>query len=124
MQSWAFIQLDSFKYKASIIGNTGKNGTKKGVKLSIPLKYLSNFRRSLEIPLINYKVELSFNWIENCVLTSAEIGANVNETGADSATFKLTDRKRYVRLITLSAEDNVKLSKLLSEWYKRSIYWK
>ena len=124
MQSWAFIQLDSFKYKASIIGNTEKNGTKKGVKLSIPLKCFSNFWRSLEIPLINYKVELSFNWIENCVLTSAEIGVNVNETGADSATFKLTDGKRYVRIVTLSAEDNVKLSKLLSEWYKRSIYWK
>ena len=49
----------SFKYKASLIGNTGDNGTKNGVKIAAPLKYLSNFRRSLEMPLINCKVELS-----------------------------------------------------------------
>ena len=49
----------SFRYKASIIGNTENNGTKNGVKVAVPLKYLSNFWRSLEMPLINCKVELS-----------------------------------------------------------------
>ena len=43
----------SFKYKASIIGNTENNGTKNGVKIAVPLEYLSNFWRSLEMPLIN-----------------------------------------------------------------------
>ena len=57
----------SFKYEASIIGNTEANGTKNGVKVAVPLKYLSNFWGSLEMPLINYKVEHSLNWIENCV---------------------------------------------------------
>ena len=75
------------------------------------------------MPLINCKVELSLSWIENCVLTSAPNGNNANETGADSATFKITDAKLYVPIVTLSAEDNVKLSKLLSEGFKRSIYW-
>ena len=75
------------------------------------------------MPLINCKVELSLKWIENCVLTSAAIGANANATGADSATFKITDAKLYVPIVTLSAEDNVKLSKLLGEGFKRSIYW-
>ena len=60
----------SFKYKASITGNTETNGTKNGVKIVVPLKYLSNFWRSLEMPLINCKVELSLKWIENCVLTT------------------------------------------------------
>ena len=46
----------SFKYKASLIGNTETDGTRKGVKIAVPLKYLSNFRRSLEMPLINCKV--------------------------------------------------------------------
>ena len=45
----------SFKYKASVIGNTGNDGTKNGVKIAVPLKYLSNFWRSLEMPLINCK---------------------------------------------------------------------
>ena len=64
----------SFKYKANLIGNAKTNGTKKGVKIAIPLKYLSNFWRSLEIPLINCKTKLSLKWNENCVLTSAAIG--------------------------------------------------
>ena len=102
----------SFKYKASIIGNTGNNGTKNGVKIAVPLKYLSNFWRSLEMPLINCKVELSLKWIENCMLTTAT-----------TATFKITDAKLYVPIVTLSAEDNLKLSKLLGKGFKRSIYW-
>ena len=73
--------------------------------------------------LINCKVELSLRWIEDCVLTSAAVDSNANNTGADSATFKITDAKLYVPIVTLSAEDNAKLSKLLSAEFKRSIYW-
>ena len=53
----------SFIYKASLIGKTETNGTKKGVKIAVPLKYLSYFWRSLEIPLINCKIVLSLKWI-------------------------------------------------------------
>ena len=60
----------SFKYKTSIIGNTENNGIKNGLKITVPLKYLSNFWRSLEMPLINCKIELSLNWIEKCSLTA------------------------------------------------------
>ena len=45
------------------------------------------------MPLINCKVELSLRWIENCVLTSTAVDRNVNNTGANSATFKITDAK-------------------------------
>ena len=75
------------------------------------------------MPLINCKVELSLNWIENCVLTSAAVDVNVNNTGTDSATFKITDEKLYIPVVTLSAEDNAKLSQLLSEGFKRTVYW-
>ena len=105
----------SFKYKASNIGNTENNGTKDGVKIAVPLKYLSNFWRSLEMPLINCKVELSLKWTENCILTTA---ANANKV-----IFKITDAKLYVPIVTLSIEDNSKLSKLLNEGFKRPIYW-
>ena len=53
-----------------------------------------------------------------------DLGSDANATGADSATFKITDARLYVPIVTLSAEDNVKLSKLLSEGFIRSIYWK
>ena len=97
----------------NLIGNTGDNGIKNGVKIAIPLKYLSNFWRSLEMPLTNCKIELSVRWYENCILSSA---------GTD-ATFKITDAKLYVTTVTLKTEDNTKLSKLLSVGFKRPIYW-
>ena len=76
---------------------------------------MSNVWRSLEITLINYKIELSSNWIENCVLTTA--------ANASSATFEITDAKLYVPVVTLSTEDKAKLAKQLSEWFKRHVYW-
>ena len=75
------------------------------------------------MPLINCRVELSLRWIGIFVLTTAPIGANANATCADSATFKITDAKLYVPVVTLSAEDNVKLTKQLNEGFKRSLYW-
>ena len=117
------INAPSFKYEPNLIANTEADGTKKGAKIVVPLKYLSNFWRSLEMPLINCKVELPLRWIENCVLTTAAVGANTDDTCADSATFKITGAKIYVPIVTLSAEDNAKLSKLLGEGFKRSVYW-
>ena len=102
----------SFKYKASIVGNTENNGRKNGVKIAVPLKYLSIFWRSLEMPLINCKVELSLKWYERCLLTVA-----------NTATFEITDAKLCVSIVTLSIEDNFKLLRLLNEGFKRPIYW-
>ena len=106
----------SFKYKANLIGNTvadGANRKKEKVKIAVPLKYLTDFWRSLEMPLINFKDEFSFGWYEECVLSNA----------GSAATFTITDAKLYVPIATLRIEDNTKLSKLLNEGFKRSIYW-
>ena len=107
----------SFNYKASIIGNTvadGDNSKKNGVKLAVPLKYLSNFWRSLEVSLINCKVELSLDWYAKCMLI---IG------NGTAATFAITDTKLYVPVVILKTEDNAKLSKLLNEGFNISVYW-
>ena len=63
------------------------------------------------MPLINCKVNLSLKWTENCVLTTF---ANANK-----AYFEIADAKLYVLTVTLLAEDNAKLSKLLGEGFKR-----
>ena len=84
----------SFKYKANIIGNTEDSGRKNRVKIAVPLKYLSNFWRSLEMSLINCKAELALTWIQKCMLTVA-----------NTATFKITDAKLYVPIVTSSAEN-------------------
>ena len=65
------------------------------------------------MPLINCKVELSLTWNPNCVLSNL-VGAS---------TFTITDAKFYVPIVTLSTEDNAKLSKLLSKGFKRPIIW-
>ena len=64
------------------------------------------------MPLINCKVELSLKWYERWLLTAAT-----------TATFTITDAKLYVPIVTLSIEDNSKLTKLLNEGFKRPIYW-
>ena len=97
----------SFKYKSSFI--TDRNY----VKIAVPIKYLSNFWRSLEIPLINCIVEFSLPWNPNCVLPSL----------VGNPAFTRTDAKLYVPIVILSAKDNAKLSKLLGEGFKRPVYW-
>ena len=55
----ANVTVPSFKYKANLITSTEADGTKTGVKIAVPLKYFSIFSRSLEMTLINCKVEFS-----------------------------------------------------------------
>ena len=102
----------SFKYKSSFLGKTVND-----VKIVVPLKYLSNFFRSLEMPLINCKTHLELNWTKDCVLSSAA-GADNNATS-----FKITSSKFCVPIVTLSTKDNVNLTKELNEGFKRSVYW-
>ena len=106
----------SFKYKSILLVimlQMEQIAEKEGVKIAVPLKYLSNYWRSLEMPLINCKVQFSLKWYNNCILSSS----------GTAATFTLTDTKLYVPVVTLKTEGNTKLSTLLSEGFKRPIYW-
>ena len=71
----------------------------------VPLKYLSNFWRTLEMPLINFEVKLDLTWSSTCVIT--------NSTGAGR--FAITDAKLYVLVVTLSTQENTKLLQVLRE---------
>ena len=106
---------DSFNFKAKITGKTGNDGTK-GVEIIVPLKYLSNFWRTLEMPLINCEVNLILTWSSTCVL--AAIG-NANQ----AATFEITDTKLYVPVLTLSTQENTKFLQQLKSSFKRVINW-
>ena len=94
-------RTDSFNFKVKMIGQTGDIGTR-NVEIMAPLKYLSNFWRTLEMPLINCEVNLMLTWSKKCVIVSTNF-ANQNET------FAITDTKLYVPVITLSQQDNVEL---------------
>ena len=54
----------SFKFKQQITGQTG-NGGLRGVEIMVPLKYISNFRRTPETPLINFEISLQLKWSKN-----------------------------------------------------------
>ena len=84
---------DSFNFKAKITGKTGNNGTK-DVEIMVPLKYLSNFWRHLEMPVINCEVNLILTWSSTCFLIATNI-PNQN------ATFAITDTKLCVPVVTL-----------------------
>ena len=86
----------------------------------MPLKYLRNFFRSLEIPLINCKIHLELNWNNNCVM----YGDNDNAGGDNrETTSKITNTKMYVPIVTLSTKDNINLTKQLNKGFKQSVYW-
>ena len=85
------------------------------------LKYQSYFWRSLEIPLINCKVELKLRWTKHCVL-SVLGNANDNANADSNITFTIKDTRLYVPVVTLSAKDNQKLSKLLRKEFEKLVY--
>ena len=110
---------ESFKYKTSILGKTLRNNDSlTNAEVFIPLKHLSNFWKNLNIPLINCEVELILTWFKNCVL--ADMTAIVTPSGA---TFKITDTKLYVPVVTLSKENDTKLLEQLKTGFKRTIKW-
>ena len=104
---------ESFKSKLKITGNTPADGNTKDVEIIEPLKYLSNFWRTLEMPLINCEVNLSLTWSQDCVIT--------NFTGEGK--FAITNTKLYVPVVTLSTQDNTKLLQQLKSSFKRTINW-
>ena len=67
---------DSFNFKTKITGQTNDNG-RIDVEIMVPLKYLSNFWRTLEMPLINYEIELILDWSANCIIIYTNIANQV-----------------------------------------------
>ena len=142
------VNSNTFKYKNRIIGNTydvdaripnpdgdgqidnpiyiaNKNGTQE-VELAIPLKYLGNFWRALNIPLISCEVSLELKWDKNCVITSLEqrdIGGGNRDNAPTGATLSITDCKLYVPVVSLSKDDEIKLLTNLKSGFKREIVW-
>ena len=131
------VNSNTFKYKNKITSNTynvdaggqgydvNKNGTQE-VELAIPLKYLGNFWRALNIPLISCKVFLELKWNKNCVITSLEqrdIGGSNRDNAPTGATLAINDCKLYVPAVTLSKDDEIKLLTNLKSGFKKEIIW-
>ena len=94
-----------FKSRVNILGKAtdadGNNRSLKNSKIVVPLKYLSNFFRSLEIHLINRKIHLELNWNNNCVMYGADTFAGGDNANNRETAFKITSTKLHVPIDTL-----------------------
>ena len=82
----------------------------------VPLKYLSNFWRILEMPFINCEINLILIYSPNCFIMASPIDIQVPK-------FVITDTKLYVPPITLSTQDSAKLLDQLDSSLKRTVNW-
>ena len=133
------VNSNTFKYKNKITGNkynvadgaAGHNANRVGkqdVELAIPLKYVGNFWRALNIPLISFEVFLKLKLKKNCVITSLEqrqvdAGPPVVNGTTTGATVAINDCKLYVPVVTLSKDDEIRLLTNLKSRFTREIIW-
>ena len=143
-----FKYSNSFQYKNKIIDNTynvdstivpavggarvanpdydANNSGKKSIELAIPLKYLGNFWKALNIPLISCEVSVELKWNKHCVIASQQIGVNLDGGNTDAptgATLTINDCKLYIPAVTLSKDDEIKLLTNLKSGFTREMIW-
>ena len=103
---------DSFNFKTKTTGQTNNN-RRVNIEIMVPLKYLSNFWRTFEMPLINCEIELILTWSENCIIIYTDVDQQV-------PTFTILETNLYVPVVTLSTQDNLKsLSQLKTDFKKQ-----
>ena len=111
--------------------DANKEGTKEA-EIVVPLKYLGNFWKTLDMALINCEVSLVLTWSADCVITSLEKRSGtaahrdnpeVRNDSPTGATFKIKDCKLHVPVVTLSAENDNKLLDQLKKGFKRTMKW-
>ena len=142
------VSSNIFNYKNKIIDNTynvdstivpaaggarvanpnydANNSGKKSIGLAIPLKYLGNFRRTLNIPLISCEVSLELKWNKNCIITSQQIEVDLdgaNTAAPTGATLIINDCKLYIPVVTLSKNDQIELLTNLKSGFVKEIEW-
>ena len=105
----------SFTFQQQITGQTENSGTK-GIEIMVPLKYLLNFWRKQEIPLINCEITLHLKYSRKCTIVVG-IANNQNQT------FQINDTKLYVPVVALSTQQNINLLEQQESGFKRIINW-
>ena len=125
------LKIQNLYYKRRITRRLEGNDTEKEVEIVVPLKNVSNFWKTLDIPLINCEINLVLTCSECCVIISkatrdadpdadSAVAAVNNPTNAK---FKIIDTKLYVPVVTLSFEDDDKVSEQLKTGFKKTIKW-
>ena len=114
-----------------MIGSTPNNVNRLNAEVVVPLKYLSSFWRSLDLPLINCEIELDLSWSRYCIISEisrapvvpANPNANPPVPATTFATFQINNTKLCVLVVTLSINDNIKFLENIKQRFKRTISW-
>ena len=107
---------DSFNFETKITGQNNNDGIINNVEIIVSLKYLSNFWRTLKMPLLNCEVKLILTWSADCVIICTNVADQVPK-------FTITETNLYVPVVTLLTQDNAKLLPQLKSGFKRTISW-
>ena len=126
-----------FEYKTKLIGSIPDDNNTSDAEAVVLLRYLSNFWRSLDLPLINCKMELDLPWSKNCIISEISIiprispnpnaNPHVQKIAAiqtTSATFQINNAKLYVPVVTLSIKDNINFLESKKQEFKKTIFQK
>ena len=121
------------EYKTKLRGSTPNgNNNMINAEVAVPLKYLSNFRRSLDFLLINCETELDLTWSNSCGIS--QVSRKFRDRNADpvvyevptkatGATFQINNAKLYVPVVTLSINDNKNFLENVKQEFNRTISW-
>ena len=124
----------SFEYKTKLIGRTSNDNNTLDAEVFTPLKYLSNFWRSLDLPLINCEKELDLSCSKKCIISEMSITPRIagnqdaNPPALDvaaiqttGAIFQINNVKLYVPVVALSINDNIKFLENIKQEFKRTV---
>ena len=119
----------SFKYKTEITGSTPANNSGLDTEAVVPLKYLSNFWRSLDLSLINCEINIDLRWAKNCLIcevsrTAAVAADNpVEATTRSNSTFQINNTKHNVPVVALPINNNIKFLENIKRRFRRTVSW-
>ena len=120
------ITSKSFEYKTKFIGTTPNNYNILDTQVVVSVKFLINLLRSLDLPLINCKIELNLSIITEASKTYGAV-PNTNQvryhvtSQKARATFQISNTKLYVPVVTLLINDNIKFLQNIKQGFKRTI---
>ena len=123
------ITSKSFEYKTKFIGTTPNNYNILDTQVVVSVKFLINLLRSLDLPLINCKIELNLSIITEASKTYGAV-PNTNQvryhvtSQKARATFQISNTKLYVPVVTLLINDNIKFLQNIKQGFKRTIFCK
>ena len=129
------IRSESFEYMIKLIWRTTDNDNIINAEATVPWKYLRDFWRSLDLPLINCDIEFELKWSTNFVIaevskTFRAVDPNVDPveyklvTATTGARFQLNNAKLYAPVVTFSINDNIKFLENINQGIKRAIKYR